>query len=794
MNIDLLILFITDSDANAQLIINELKVQGYNVKINMVDSKSSFINALENNIWDIIVVDYSMTSMSAFDALGIMDEKKIELPIILLAETIDEITLSKLIKCGCTSYAMKNNLKQLGHIVQYCIDDITAIKTNEERLIKLNNYNEELIENLPNMIWRTGLDKRIKTFEKLKLSESKYQYLLMNMDNGFGYFKVITDENGNPVDCVYLEANNSLCEIADLKREEILNKSLLELFPSIRVIWEGFHSILIKIIFTGESYKHEDLYIEFMDKWYSIYAYCPEKGHFAVIVTDVTAAKKTAIKLQVAKESAESANKAKSEFLANMSHEIRTPLNGIVGMIDLTMIADLSEEQRDNLNIAKVCVNSLLKIIKDILDYSKMEAGKLSIENVNFDIRELMQDTIKLHSTDALKKGLEFNYMLSSTIPQYLMGDPNRLKQILNNLINNAIKFTEIGNVLVSVKTILINNNETQLQFSVSDTGIGIAEHNLNLLFKAFRQIDGSYTRQFGGTGLGLVISKQLAEIMGGSINVESEEGKGSKFICTIKYKVGNKPFQKLHVPSKFTKAQKQNKILVVEDDRINQQVIERMLKEFGHLVDIANNGLEALALYDQNLYDLILMDIQMPIMDGLEATKRIREKEEGTGRYIRIIAITAYALSQHRSRFLSFGMDEYLSKPILTEELYLIIEKFTNIERKNLDINGIRIGNDGNIEFAEINDNKLCEDKSNVIANINREIEELMGAIEKSSLGFIELSAHKIKNFFNEIAADELKTLAFMIELAARRGNLKEAIDYSMQISFDFETFKKSM
>jgi CheY-like chemotaxis protein len=444
--------------------------------------------------------------------------------------------------------------------------------------------------------------------------------------------------------------------------------------------------------------------------------------------------------------------------------------------------------------IVKSCTNSLLKIINDILDFSKMEAGKLVIENINFDIKSLIEETIKTHSSHAVERGIELNYAFSSTIPQYIIGDPNRLQQILNNLISNAIKFTEYGEVWVRVKKINSTDESVELQFSVEDSGIGISEENIGKLFKSFSQVEGSITRKFGGTGLGLAISKQLSEIMGGELWLESKEGLGSKFYCTLNFKISDKIVQSPKQLPQLKKINKPCSILLTEDDKINQIVLSRILKECGYNVDIANNGVEAVLMCEKNSYDIILMDIQMPEMDGIEATRKIRKKE--IDEHTPIIAITADALKGDRERFLSNGMDDYVSKPINIEELFRAIDRTLLLKKEDENLSDISICLDESGEVVLKNKDKIGFNKEelSVLEKLSCVVEKLNTAVEKNEVASIEMLAHKIKILSNELDIDELKTISFKIELAVRRGNFVEAVEKSKKISNIFEVFKKSV
>lgn len=774
MKKDLQVLFITESKGDIQEFIQILEEVYFSIVTTWINIDEVGTAPLIKNTYDLVILSTGGLGFNMLKPNMIMEELGMGNPIIAIINNEIDLNLWDTLDYPCFEYLYSKEILFLGKLAKHLLQ--------EENLYHKAQIAEDELK-------RVMLMDDITEYRKLSEGLRRYQLLSENAND----IILFADNNG-----YVIEANDAAVRAYGYEKEELFNKSIFYLVnPDLRspVGAQPYQENMRGIYYEATAYRKDGS--TFTAEVSMQGAEMGNNKILMVILRDITEKKLIYEELRHAKESAEAANHAKSEFLANMSHEIRTPLNGMVGMIDLTLLTSLTEDQKDNLYTAKECTNTLLNLINDILDFSKIEAGKLSIEYIDFNIRELFEQTIKPHILRAQGKGLLLQYRVDDDVPQVINGDPYRLKQIMNNLVGNAVKFTDSGGVNLSIRLVTQTDGYVEMEFQISDTGIGMTAEDRGRLFNAFSQVDSSHTRKYGGTGLGLAISKQLVEMMDGSIWAESSKDNGSTFYFTLKLRNGNISADTNETVIPVRKTNHSHQILLVEDDKINQLVITRMLQETGHKIIIANNGLEALQILNGGNFDVILMDIQMPEMDGIETTKRIRKEEETTGGYIPIIALTAYALQGDRDKFLSMGMDGYISKPIqinsFLDTVETITEKFLESKKDGM----ISRNKDGN-NVNEIEINKFIIDYAKSMESLLKDMEEssilLKSSIEQKDLSGIEKHAHLIKNLSSEMSATEVKDAAFKVELAARRGSIIEAVETFDIVTKEIKKYKKQI
>ncbi len=617
-----------------------------------------------------------------------------------------------------------------------------------------------------------------------------------------------TDPNG-----VITYVNDKFCMISGYAREELIGKDH-------RILNSGHHSkdfikeiwlhILSGQIWRGEI-KNKAKNGEFY--WVDT-TICPSTNSngqiekFIAIRFDVTSRKKAEAELQSAINMAERTAKFKSDFLANMSHEIRTPISGIIGMNNFLGESELDEKQREYVENIKESTNTLLVVINDILDFSKVEAGKMVLENQSYTLKEQLDQVMFMLREKAEEKNIKLDFDLPAEIPKVIKGDSVRLKQILINLINNAIKFTEKGSVLVTVSNSIINEKEIKLKFKVKDTGIGIPPDKLGEVFESFSQAESSTTRKFGGTGLGLSICKNLVELMMGSIWVESEYGKGSEFCFTIQAELGlTADLEEKISNQKITKdvilaTEHPLEILIAEDNLVNQKIISTILKHFGYQVTIVENGLLALEASMKKHYDVIFMDIQMPKMDGVEATTKIQshyKKIKVAAPWI--IALTANVFKEDKKKYFETGFDDFLPKPVDRNMVYTVLknsfskESVLKKEFQKVSTDSVSLVRSTGIEGEAVLDTvqlaKLFELGADTqieviktfLENLPNNLKIIKSAIDEENSKEVEISSHALKGEAGYVGAAQFWRQCQKLESLADRGEKKQFAGHFSQL-----------
>jgi signal transduction histidine kinase/DNA-binding response OmpR family regulator len=731
------ILYVEDNEYDARNFQRELEKSSLSTTLLTVNTIAEALNYAEKKEFDIVFLDYHLPGENGLSLLKTIRNKGFSIPVVIITNYADPQVAVEMMQSGASDYIPKSLLNTEG--IEQCI-------RNSIRYSELEQV-------------RKSVESSLKSAEeKLSTIISHTPVILFSVHpNG-----ELTFAKGRNLGSIMPGG------------DELVGESVFEIF-------EGHDEFIgqIKIALAGNEVTQS---IKFGNTVYQI-SCTPRMNssgsleEIVGIAYDVTKRAEAEESLLKAKLLAEQTSKAKQDFIANMSHEIRTPMNAIVGFTNLLEETVLDEVQRDYVKTIQLSGESLLNLINDILDFSKIEAGKLFIEKEEFVLRDTISSVERVLKGKADEKKLNLIIKVDPEVPVSLLGDPNRLYQVLMNLMSNAIKFTDKGKVSVEVKKMAEKSNKVKLKFIVADTGIGIPKNDYESIFESFSQISSGTTRKYGGTGLGLAIVKRLVELQKGSIKVNSELRQGSTFEFDLEYVIGKGKLDKLEkafVEALDLSVLKGKKVILAEDNRMNQKLIENILASLEMDLKIASNGKEVLELLQKEAADILLLDIQMPIMDGFEVVDHIRKKIQGPITNIPIIAMTAHAFKEEKEACLKAGMNNHIAKPIQKEELLrvmynLLIGHVEKTVQPMIDISYLKSLSEGNDEFVTEMLNIFAEDTPVLM-------QQMKVAVDKEDWKKVSQLAHKYRSPLALLGIKSIEEIMNSIEYNAKeKTNLSE-------------------
>jgi len=750
------VLLVEDDEVDRRIFLRAIKSTDFQHNITSIGDASSLLSVLKTQDIDFIFLDYLLPDGDGLSVLKNIRKQGFDMPIVILTSQGDEKIAVDMMKAGAADYITKSklNTENLNYVLRNTIrmQTIENEKKHTENALRVSEARLGEAQHIARIgNWEMDLANK-------KLYWSDEVYRIFNVDK-------YTYKNS------YL---NFIKRVHKDDREKV--------------------KIAIKDGFLGKKFN-TDFRFTLPN---GVVKYANSQGYPVMddynmgvkligIVQDISDRKTVEEELIKAKDIAEKSVKIKEEFLASMSHEIRTPMNAIIGLSRVLINTKLNGEQREYLNAIKVSGDHLLVIINDILDYSKIEAGKMSFEQKTFRLAETVRQITEILKTRSDEKGISLQYSMGEGLPEYISGDPVRLNQIMFNLVGNAIKFTEKGQIKIAVKLIKQTSETVDIEFAISDTGIGIPKDKIQTVFESFTQASSNITRKYGGTGLGLAIVKRLVTLQGGLLRVESEPGEGSTFAFQLSFKRCNVIPEQISIKDnhEYYPELKGLRILLVEDNAINQLLAKKVLRDFEFFVDTADNGRIALEMLENDgPYDIVLMDVHMPEMDGFETTSRIRGHSCEAIRNLPVIAMTASVVTSESIRCIDAGMNDYIPKPFDAKVLYSKIASFAfkskmenepvygKIIHKVTDLHYLKELADGSLDFEK-------EMISMFLTQVPQNFEKLKHAQESKNWDEVKKMAHKMKPNFSIIGVKSLMEVFQFIELnSSTQSNLAEVAE----------------